>query len=139
MVQNFQCPFPIHNILRQRHGRGAVPPEAALQGRGGGHFSTTAAPRTAVRGILDSPGGGASAVPMGALGEALLGVIPILECERAEIGRRRPMRATKRYELRTNRPYRPHRPLIGHGKTSAKLHEEIRARRELEAFPVCNY
>ena len=29
--------------------------------------------------------------------------------------------------------------LIGLGQTSAKLHEEIRARREIEAFPVCNY
>ena len=101
MVQNTSgahSPYIKHGARRHGSaGRGAVPPEAALRGRGGGHFSTTAAPRTAVRGILDSPGGGASAVPMGALGEALLGVIPILECERAEIGRRRPMRATKRY------------------------------------------
>ena len=96
MVQNFQCPFPIHNILRQRHGRGAVPPEAELRGHSGGHFSTTGAPQTAVRGVLDSPRGGASAMPMGALGEALLGAIPILECKNPEIGRRRPMRATKR-------------------------------------------
>ena len=81
MVQNFQCPFPIHNILRQRHGRGAVPPEAELRGHSGGHFSTTGAPQTAVRGVLDSPRGGASAMPMGALGEALLGAIPILECD----------------------------------------------------------
>ena len=97
--KHFQCPFPIHNTWRRRHGsagRGAAPPEAGLRRRGGGHFSTTAAPRTAVRGILDSPGGGASAMPMGVSGEALLGVIPILECERAEIGRRRPMRATRR-------------------------------------------
>ena len=79
--KHFQCPFPIHNTWRRRHGsagRGAAPPEAGLRRRGGGHFSTTAAPRTAVRGILDSPGGGASAMPMGMSGEALLGVVSIL-------------------------------------------------------------
>ena len=73
MVQNFQCPFPIHNILRQRHGRGAVPPEAELRGHSGGHFSTTGAPQTAVRGVLDSPRGGASAMPIRVSGGCLKG------------------------------------------------------------------
>ena len=82
MVQNFQCPFPIHNnIWRRRYGssgHGAAPPESELRGHSGGHFSTTGAPQTAVRGVLDSPRGGASAMPIGVSVGALKGVVSIL-------------------------------------------------------------
>ena len=91
MVQNFQCPFPIHNILRQRHGRGAVPPEAELRGHSGGHSSTTGAPQTAVRGVLDSPRGGASAMPIG-----VSGVRGCLEGGRFDFSLRRPLNWTDR-------------------------------------------
>ena len=81
MVQNFQCPFPIHNIWRRRYGssgHGAAPPESELRGHSGGHFSTTGAPQTAERGVLDSPRGGASAMPIGVSVGALKGVVSIL-------------------------------------------------------------
>ena len=58
-----------------------APPEVELRGHSGGHFSTTGAPQTAVRGVLDSPRGGASAMPKGVSVGALKGVVSILACE----------------------------------------------------------
>ena len=57
---------------------GAAPPESELRGHSGGHFSTTGAPQTAERGVLDSPRGGASAMPIGVSVGALKGVVSIL-------------------------------------------------------------